>query len=835
VPSSPVPTLRDPERLAALRNAALLDTPVEAAFDRLIALAATQLGTPIALVTLVDENRQFFKSSLGLPEPWSSRRESSLSYSFCRHVVESGEPLVVTDARLHPVFKDHPAIEAMGVVAYLGVPLIAAGDFVLGSLCVIDTQPRQWTGEQKAVLAEFASVVMDEIAYREAIRARERAEERLRRQQVEIEEGIRSKSASLAQVAHEVRISEERFQLVALATNDCVWDWDLVSSSLWWNDGLRNLFGYSREEAGDDIAFWYEHIHPEDRERVVRGIHAVIDARQQVWTDEYRFLKADHSVAEVYDRGYVLFDASGAAVRMVGAMMDVTERNRAQQALRRSEARYRALVEGAVHGIYFTAADGTLLDCNAAFVTILGYGRREEIIGRNTSDLFWKDPSRRDEIVARYPAGLHGLEAQWLRADGTTITVRLTGQPVQLEEEETGYETLVEDVTERRAFEEKLRQTQKMEGLGRLAGGIAHDFNNVLMIIAGYGELLSRDLAADDPQRRKVDAILTAAGRATGLTRQLLSFSRQQTGEAQLMPLNQLVQEASRHLPRLIGEDIEVVLDLAPDAGQLRIDPAQFEQVILNLATNARDAMPGGGRLELTTGSVDLEPAAAARHPGVTAGRYVRVSVADNGTGMDEATRAHVFEPFFSTKAVGKGTGLGLYMVYGLVTQNGGWVNLHSEPGSGSRFDLHFPRIAGVAGRPKAAAAPADALRRTETVLLVEDEPGLRTLLRDYLRQAGYQVLEAENGAEALRRSREWPAIIHVLVTDIIMPHMNGEQVAERLRAERPRLKVIFMSGYAPEDARLRLDRAAALTLQKPFPMETLAVTLRELLDGKSG
>jgi CheY-like chemotaxis protein len=374
-----------------------------------------------------------------------------------------------------------------------------------------------------------------------------------------------------------------------------------------------------------------------------------------------------------------------------------------------------------------------------------------------------------------------------------------------------------------------------MEAIGRLAGGVAHDFNNLLGVIIGYGELLKKRLPPVPQLRKYTEDILQAGQRAAGLTRQLLAFSRKQVLEPKIVDLNQVIPDIAKMIRRLIGEDIEMVVNLAPDLGQILADPGQLEQVIMNLAVNARDAMPDGGRFILETSNVELDATYARTHRHVVPGRYVLLAVTDTGCGMDAATCAHAFEPFFTTKPAGKGTGLGLATVYGIVKQSGGDIWLYSEPGRGTVFKIYLPRIDAPADReePEPPRAP---LPGTETILLVEDDEALRLMTQDILQSNGYKVLSAAHPEDALNLSRAHPGSIDVLVSDVIMPGMNGNVLADRLVAERPGVKVLLVSGYTDDAISSQaLVDAGRLLLLKPFTEELLTRKVREAIEAAVG
>ena len=387
-----------------------------------------------------------------------------------------------------------------------------------------------------------------------------------------------------------------------------------------------------------------------------------------------------------------------------------------------------------------------------------------------------------------------------------------------------------------RAAEARLRQAQKMEAIGQLAGGVAHDFNNLLGVIQGYGDLLVKDLPADDRRRTRLDHILRATAKGAALTRQLLAFSRQQPLDPRPVDLNGVVAEIDAMFRRLIPENIQIVTALAADLHRVKVDPAQMEQVLMNLVINARDAMSLGGRLVVETSNVDLDEAYARSHPDVTAGPYVMLAVSDTGHGMDAETLSHVFEPFFTTKAAGKGTGLGLAMVYGIVRQSGGHVAVYSEPGRGTTFKVYLPRAEGHADEASTPVPRGEPRRGTETVALVEDQEALRQVVHELLEESGYTVIDGPSPEAALMAAEAHPGPIHLLITDLIMPRISGREAASRLQAVRPNVKVLYMSGYTGTAAEHHgpLETRHAF-IQKPFGLDTLLRKVREVLDASSG
>ena len=509
----------------------------------------------------------------------------------------------------------------------------------------------------------------------------------------------------------------------------------------------------------------------------------------------------------------------------------------AQEGLRRSEMNFRSLVTNAPYGICRCDARGNLLDINPALVSMLGYEDSSELLGRNLSSLY--ADGQQWFLLTDYFRQLeefHNLVAEWRRKDGSSTAVRLSGHAIKGENKAITYELFTEDVTERRALEQQLRQSQKMEAIGRLAGGIAHDFNNLLMVISGYSEFLLERLGPDPTLRGPAQEIATAAERATSLTRQLLAFSRKQMLAPKVVDLNGVVTENLKMLTRLIGEDIDLVMIPGEELWPVKADPSQIEQVILNLAVNARDAMPQGGKLTIETQNVTLDESYARLHAPLKRGEYVMLAISDTGVGMDQETQSRIFEPFFTTKGP-KGTGLGLSTVYGIVKQSGGYVWVYSEPSKGTAFKVYLPRVTEL-GDMAADAVPAaqttQAPQAGETILVVEDETNLRRLTRQFLENQHYTVLEAADGAAATQICVAHQGTIHLLLTDVIMPGMNGRELAKRISEIRPNIKVLYMSGYTENAIGHNGTLDAGVTLlQKPFTLHALKAKVREVLDQK--
>jgi two-component system cell cycle sensor histidine kinase/response regulator CckA len=505
----------------------------------------------------------------------------------------------------------------------------------------------------------------------------------------------------------------------------------------------------------------------------------------------------------------------------------------AEEALRKSQARLQRLAESGIVGIAVADVHGGLHEVNDAYARMLGYSREELLSGSvdrtEQTPPEWRSSDEAAVAMLKETGVATPREKELVRKDGrrvpVLIGVAMLDHPYCI--------AVVLDQSQQKRLEEQLRQAQKMEAVGRLAGGVAHDFNNVLSVILSYGEILLADLAEGEPMRADIEEVAKAGKRAAELTRQLLSFSRQQVLEPKVLDLNGLLNNIDKMLRRILGADIEFVSVAGQGLGRVRADPGSLEQVVMNLVVNARDAMPTGGKLTIETGNVVLDREYARLHPDSKPGPHVMLAVSDTGTGMDEATQRRIFEPFFTTKEQGKGTGLGLSTVFGIVHQSGGTVWVYSELGKGTTFKVYLPRVDAEIDVMESAPPPM-ALHGTETILLVDDDDQVRLVARAILQRNGYHVIEARNAGEALLQAEGHPGAIHLLITDVVMPHVSGPALARRLAASRPEMKLLCMSGYTDDSiVRHGVIEGHIAFLQKPVTPQALARKVRAVLDDK--
>jgi len=609
------------------------------------------------------------------------------------------------------------------------------------------------------------------------------------------------------------------------------WELDVGTSEMWASGEALRIYGLPATSRYIPLSLAQSLVSARDRPRLDDAVTRLFAGH--AYDEEFTVLPPNgDSPRVVHSVASLVVNEEGRPTKVVGVVQDITDRRLAEETSRK----LLQAVEQSPASIVITDLTGAIEYVNARFTAVTGYSRAEAL-GQNPRILKSGDKTAADyrELWAKLTSGQEWRgEFRNKRKNGELYWERAVISPVH---DATGqvahFIAVKEDITEQRSLEERLRQAHKMEAVGLLAGGIAHDFNNMLSVVLSYAALAAEDLTHDDPLRADIEEIEKAGRHAADLTRQLLAFSRRQVLEPRVINLNDVLVGIEKMLGRLLGEDIEVVTARGSELRPVHADPGQIEQVVVNLAVNARDAMPDGGRLTLETTNVDLSEVEASALPGARAGRHVRLVVRDTGVGIDDSIQPRIFEPFFTTKEVGKGTGLGLASVLGIVQQSGGTLTVDSAPGAGTTFSIYLPACepmtAGVETRAS-AVAPGPGVGKT--ILVTEDEPQIRKLIGRTLKRAGYAVIEAASPAEALDRSSGHSGTIHVLMTDVVLPGMNGRQLAERLTAARPGLRVLYMSGHAGGvvAGRSVLEKGVAF-LPKPFTPSVLLAKLHDVLD----
>jgi PAS domain S-box-containing protein len=1006
------------ERVAALKSYNILDTPVEVDFDEIAQLAAETLCVPIAVINLIAADRQWFKAEVGI-----GARELPLDVSICAHALLQNEFLVVPDTRSDERFACNPLVTAVdGLRFYAGALLRNPAGIPIGTLCVLDRQPRPdgVTAHQRRTLEVLARQVMAQLELRKIISQSDgRADD------------LRAEISQRAEIETALRSVEERYRLASNATNDAIWDWDFATDHVLWNESIETAYGHRISDIDPTGEWWISHIHADDRNRVSQSIHAAIDSDAINWSDEYRFERADGAYAPVLDRGFIIREPSGRPVRMIGAMLDMTERRQREIALNASNERFQAAV-AAIDGYLWTnSADGEMRGPQPGWALLTGQGEeeyqgygwanavhpddaqptiaawnaavakrsmfifehrvccadgqwrrfsiravpmfdedgclrewvgihtdvtqqreQEEALAANETRLrFLDDLSRAiavasdaDEVMAITTrmvamhldisncayADMHEdedgftIRGDWAAVGSLSITghykladfgvlalERLhAGQPLVINdnaieiapEEAATFQAigiaaticmplvkagrltalmaihdrvphiwtpselrLIASVAERSwahiervrataalaelnasleerveersrqllVAEEALRQAHKMEAVGQLTGGIAHDFNNMLTGVIGSLDLLQHHMAAGRTDRvaRYIDTAMTSAQRAAGLTQRLLAFSRRQSLDVKAVNIDDLARGMEELLQRTLGEGISLKVASTDGSWLARTDYNQLESALLNLAINARDAMPDGGILSIKTSNVRFEKRYSDSFGELDPGDYVALTVSDTGTGMSKDVLAKAFDPFFTTKPIGSGTGLGLSMIYGFARQSGGHVRIASMLEKGTTITLYLPRDEGNVVEAQPSTSAVQNAEPGECVLLVEDDPSVRLLVADVLNDLGYEVIQAADGVAAVTTAQSMSRI-DLLITDVGLPGMNGRQLAEILRQSRPALKILFMTGYA-EGAAIRGQFLAEgmEMITKPFAIDLLSTKIREMIE----
>ena len=628
--------------------------------------------------------------------------------------------------------------------------------------------------------------------------------------------------------------SEERYRLLIENLPSVSWTTDEHGHTTFISPNVKEVFGYTPKEIyAEGADAWFEKIHPEDRERIAQSFSLLFTA-QQKFDEEYRIQRKDGEWIWLHDRAYSTYEKGGTRYA-VGIFSDITVRKQAEEALRKSEERYRCLLQN-LDDIAYT------VDCEGMILFVGPQARRygyepDELIGKHFGELIYTQDRMQvlhslEETLKKGDDGT-SLEFRVVTRDGGVRWVEERGNPMR---DETGgivgISGILRDITEGKELKEQLCQSQKMEAIGQLAGGIAHDFNNMLMVIITSCDFLLLNLDLDEQTHADIELIKEAGERAAALTQQILAFSRRQILRPEILNLNEVLSDTYKMMQRLIGENIELSTVFKAGKSEIEADRGQLEQILMNLVVNARDAMPQGGKLTIETDHVDLDEEYVRMHPQVQPGSYVMLSISDTGVGMNEETRHRIFEPFFTTKKDGAGTGMGLSTVYGIVKQSGGNIWVYSEIDMGTTVKIYLPKVSKKNPAREEEWSTRVIPRGDETILAVEDEELVRQQIYRILSGAGYTVLTAGSGEEALQVGQQHGDQIDMLLTDVVMPGMNGRQLADHFLTGDPEIKVLYMSGYTDNVIASHgvLEGGIAL-IPKPFSADVLATAVRQKLD----
>lgn len=746
-----------------------------------------------------EETRALYDRYASLGMEFTNLRSLFGSVLTTGKAVISNNPLA--DPRRCGIPAGHPPLNA-----FLGLPFYNGTDMV-GMLGLAN----RWGGYDTTLIDHLQPLLATCAHILEGYRIEQR------RKAVEAE--LRSSEASLANAQRIARIGN--------------WDWDIAGHGLWWSDEIYRIFGVEPQEFGATYEAFLGYVHPDDRNTVTEAVDAALQ-RKRDYSVSHRVVLKDGSVKTVHEQGEVIFLEDGAPVRMCGTVQDISELVRIQAILRESEERYRTLFEDSKDTVFISTPDGRIIDINPAGVSMFGFESKEDFRSLDANQ-FYCDPAERD--LFRKGIESHGfvkdLELRVKKKDGERLIVSMTATAVRDKQGTiTAYRGIVRDMTGHKKLEQQLLHAQKMEAVGQLTGGIAHDFNNILTGIIGYASVLLMKERKDQACIEYVRHIQDLAERAARLTQGLLAFSRKQVVFLALADLNDIVRGIEHLLTRIVREDIEFRIDISGEPLVVMADSGQMEQVIMNLVSNAKDAMPSGGRLTLSTSLMKFDEAEEAALSGLKgAGDYACLSVSDTGIGMDEETKVRIFEPFFTTKEVGKGTGLGLSIVYGIITGHRGVINVYSEPGVGTTLKAYLPIAVGPAKKPdvRLTEPPPSG---TETILVVEDDDDVLKVIRTILEGAGYSVVTASDGIEAVNRFKAAKDSIRLVVMDVIMPRKNGKEAYDEITVIAPGTPVIFTSGYTEDIINNGVIFDEGLDfISKPLTSGALLRKVREVLD----
>jgi len=789
-------------RLRALAECRIVDSPPEEFFDDIASQAAYLCGTPIGFISFIDSQREWLKAKVG----WEIA-EIPRDQSFNALVLGNPHVLIVEDTAADRRFRLHPWVQS-GIRFYAAAPVVTKEGYVLGAVSVVDRLPRSLPSGHRNILQTLADAIAARLDLRRA--------------------SFNPTTSG----------PDSRYQLLFDRNVAGFYRTTPDGRVLACNTTFARMLGYASKEEVLGCQAQQFYFSAEERTEFLKNLRqegSLVDT-------ELCLRRKDGSLIWVVENVATTCDEQGGVTLIEGTMVDISAHKRAENALRDSQERLLGIITSAMDAIITVDEKQQIVVFNKAAEEIFRCSAAE-VIGKSI-DRFIPESLREIHRLHIRNFGQTGVSTRSMSSPRPLAAVRSNGEEFPVEtsisqvttSSEKLYTVILRDISMRKRTEEQLRQVQKMEAVGHLAAGIAHEFNNYIAIIMGYTELLEREIVGNDSLRLNLSEIKGASQKVASLTRQLLAFSRKQVIEPREVDLNSVVWETHKLLRRLIPATIDLIPKLQGDLGKVKADPAQVQQILINLVLNARDSLPEGGKIVIETAEVELDEEYASRQLEVQPGQYVMLSVADTGIGMDRETLAHIFEPFFTTKQEGKGTGLGLSTTYGIVKQSGGHLTVASVPGRGSTFCIYLPKLSDAGAIiPEPSQAQSNRPRR-QTVLVVEDESALRKLMMRVLDGAGFQVVEAKDGEQAIEICKTWAEPIDMVVSDLAMPKLNGLQLKEMVAGLCPTVKFLLISGYAEEVVE---DPTILGTntdfLEKPFLPDELILKVRQVLRGKNG
>lgn len=818
-------------RLEALRQLETLNTEAEEAFARLARLAAHICGTTMSSISLVEHDRQKFKATAGIDLSKVPCQDDLLH--FC---LKFQEAVVIPDAEADPQYSNNPLVKGYPHVRfYAGVPLLSSAGSAIGTLSVLDADPQHLTPNQTEALQTIGRQIIHQLELQRSLTTIARTTQHfcLTEDSIPLQMGGKLGSLMLT-ISNRVRAEatlrqgDAHLQLLAQAPNDAVWEWDLAHDIVWWSEGIQTLFGYSIDDIQPNVSWWHDRIHPDDRDRIFSSLNGAISGNEQVWSGEYYYQRADGSFAYVFDRGYIVRDALGKAVRMIGGMTDITERKQVEQKVFEQAA----LLDVTTDAIFVQDLQHQILFWNKGAERLYGW-RADTAIGQTATSLLHPQTSDQLEDVLQtvIAAGEWQGELQQVSQQGRLMTVESrwtlmrdeVGQPKSILVVNT-------DSTEKKQLESQFLRAQRMESLGTLAGGIAHDLNNVLTPILSSAQLLlMHPTLRDDKKQQLLRTVESSARRGADLVKQVLSFARGVEGKRTVLQIRHLISEIQSIAMETFPRSIELQSNLSDDLWMVSGDATQLHQVFMNLCVNARDAMPNGGKLSFTAANLRIDEHFARLHLDACVGPHVIITVSDTGIGIPPNILERIFEPFFTTKELGRGTGLGLSTVLSIIKSHGGFIDVTSALGRGTQFKIYLPAV--QAQEPATVEQGDLFLGAGEVILVVDDETLVCQTTQASLESYNYQVLTANDGIEAIALYAQHRSKIALVLVDIMMPSMDGPMTIRTLRKMNPQVKIIAVSGLAcstqlPETVHSGIQ----MFLSKPYTTTELLNTIRQVL-----